>query len=63
MKKPPCGSPFELPSDCGGLSVLWAAVQKAKKNPAGRGAVRVRKSPRFLGGLKGVCWQVFYQPS
>ena len=40
MKKPPCGSPFELPSDCGGLSVLWAAVQKAKKNPAGRGAVR-----------------------
>lgn len=31
MKKPPCGSPFELPSDCGGLSVLWAAVQKAEK--------------------------------
>ena len=31
MKKPPGGLPLELPSDCGGLSVLWVAVQKAKK--------------------------------
>ena len=52
MKKPPSGSPFELPSDCVGLSVLWVAVQKAKKIPQGAvpcGIIRKLALKQFVG--------------
>ena len=46
-EKPPGGLPFELPSDCGGLSVLWAAVQQAKKIPQGAVPCGYEKAPDF----------------